>query len=272
MERTYAASTMNDITSEAHRNGILYREKIYHYIAQARQGDKEAEEQIVSHNYLLVLKIAKGYERNLNHLTIEDLFDEGILGLYKAIERFDLSSGYEFSTYATNWIKFYMRKAIQRDRTIMIPNSLYGDLTKIKRAMEKYNTDKIETIAELTGLSAKRVRSVLKETQKPISLYAPIMQGDEGEVLLFERLEDDSFYAKPDYIAEENDEKERIRKAINRLTPKQKAVIRMRFGFDGGEPMTLQQVGDHLDMTREGIRKVEQKALAKLKKELRYVV
>lgn len=243
---------------------MLEKQEELDLVVKAQAGDLEAKNQLILCNLRLVVNVAKGYRsRGMNLI---DLISEGNLGLIRAIEKFDVEKGFRFSTYAVWWIKQSISKAIIfKGREIRIPSYRYDILNKIN----KYITDtvkmggiypSVEEVADFLGIPVQKVQEIMVEFQEPMSLSTEI-----GEDIFLEdtlSLDEEHFEEKVYYRMMQ----QKLNEILNRLEDREQEILKLRFGLDGYEIHTLEDIGRSFNITRERVRQIEKNTLKKLKR------
>ena len=245
---------------------LLTAEEEIQLATRIEDGDEDAKRRLAEANLRLVVSIAKRYVGR--GMLFLDLIQEGNLGLIKAVEKFDYRKGFKFSTYATWWIRQAITRAIaDQARTIRIPVHMVETINKLVRVsrqllQEQGRDPTPEEIAWEMDMSVDRVREIMKIAQEPVSLETPI--GEEEDSHLGDFIEDEEALA-PAEAASFILLKEQLEEVLETLTPREKEVLRLRFGLDDGKARTLEEVGQRFRVTRERIRQIEAKALRKLR-------
>ena len=251
---------------EIGRVPLLTTEEEIELAQRMAKGDKYAKKRLSEANLRLVVSIAKKYVgRGMQFL---DLIQEGNLGLIKAVEKFDYTKGFKFSTYATWWIRQAITRAIaDQARTIRIPVHMVETITKVKKVSsqllhENGHDPSPEEIAEKLNMPVDKVREIMRVAQDPVSLETPI--GEEEDSHLGDFIPDEGA-SEPSEAASFTLLQEQLVDVLSTLTPREEKVLKLRFGIEDGRPRTLEEVGKEFNVTRERIRQIEAKALRKLR-------
>ena len=234
---------------------------------KAQKGDKKAQDKLVNANLRFVVNVAKKYQ---NHgLDLADLISEGNLGLLTAVEKFDSSKGYHFISYAVWWIRQSILKAVcEKSRPIRLPLNRANELVQIEHARKtlghkKTEQQEYEEIGKMLNMEPSHVREMINISRDMVSLDAEINDGENNHAKIGDFFEDDT-YDRPEEKAIDNAMKNDINNIVDSLKPNEAKIIRMRFGLNGYKPMSLKEVGEICDLTKERIRQIEKNAIIRL--------
>ena len=247
---------------------LLTYEEEYDLALKAKNGDKKARERLINSNLRFVVSVAKKFRGQ--GIPLEDLINEGNIGLMTAVDKFEPEKGYHFISYAVWWVRQAILKALaEQSRPVRLPLNRSNELIQIVRAKNELlksgeNSDpSAEDIAEKTGLERNLVKSLMDITREMISFDSPIKGDEEGDSSYFDFVEDKSQTPEED-VVNHMMEKD-VRSLLGVLGDKERDIIEKRYGFNGNEPMSLKAIGDEYNLTKERIRQIEKSALEKLR-------
>jgi RNA polymerase primary sigma factor len=251
---------------EINRIPLLTREEEDKYARAAAKGEKYAKDMLVRANLRFVVNVAKKYQNQ--GLPLTDLISEGNIGLMNAIERFDVDKGYHFISYAVWWIRQAILKAIcEKSRMIRLPLNRANELVQIEKARKQIQSDQghepeIKDIAKAVNMNADHVTDLVNISRDLVSLETPVY-AEKDSSQLGDFIEDDG-YTRPEDDAIEISLKEDINAVLTTLSEKESEIIQFRFGLNGRSPLSLKEIGDRYNLTKERIRQIEKKAIKRL--------
>lgn len=256
--------------NEINKIPLLSNEKEVELAKKAASGDKAARDLLVSSNMRFVVNVAKKYQNR--GLDLEDLISEGYVGLLEAVTRFDVDRGYHFISYAVWWIRQSILKAVyEKGRAIRLPMNRTNEILQIEKARKavsgsskKTEAQELDEIASMLGMTKYHVREMLDISRDTLSLDAPSSYDDSGKMTLGDSVASDT-RSDPSENAMDSSLRDSIFEVLGTLDSKSAKVLRMRFGLDSGECMSLKQVGDHFNLTKERIRQIEKTAIMRIR-------
>lgn len=264
-------NVLSTYLKEINRIPLLSNEEEIELAEKAAAGDRIAKNKIINANLRFVVTIAKKYQKK--GLDIEDLISEGNIGLLNAIEKFDVTKGYRFISYAVWWIRQSILKAVcEKSRAIRLPLNRANELVRIEHAKKEINScgislseeDEIKEVANMLNMDSTHVRELVNISKEMSSLDSEIYGKDNSYTSMGELLED-TRYATPEAQLIEEDMNKEINDVIDTLKPNEAQVLRMRYGLDGQKPMSLKEVGEVFDLTKERIRQIEKLAIKRMR-------
>ena len=270
--RTYSRSSRDDenvlsiYLKEINKIALLTREEETDYATRAENGDEIAKHKLVQANLRFVVNVAKKYQNQ--GLPLSDLISEGNIGLMNAIERFDVSKGYHFISYAVWWIRQAILKAIcEKSRMIRLPLNRANELVQIEKVRKEIQgrhgeEAEIRKIAQTLNMNQEHVADLINISRELISLETPVYNEKDSSIL-GDFVEDEGYKA-PDTQVVEKALKEDINDILATLTDKESEIVQYRFGLNGRSPLSLKEIGDRYNLTKERIRQIEKKALKRL--------
>ena len=270
--RPTGATSLNSYLDGMGKHALLTREEEYEVARLAMEGTPEerkaAKERLIQCNLRLVVSIAKQY--SYRGIPMADLIQEGNIGLMRAVEKFEYHRGFKFSTYATWWIRQAVVRSIESScRTIRVPIYKLETLNRLNQTIrslgKKEGREPTRTeIAEAMDMSVEEIDDYLRMLREPVSLDKPV--GEEGDAKLGDLIGDDNAEMPGEQLTKQALDK-RVRRALATLDPREERVLRLRFGIDGYDGMSLEKIGQEFGLTRERIRQIEIRALAKLRQQ-----
>lgn len=253
---------------EIGRVDLITAEEEVELARRIKQGDKAALERLTKANLRFVVSVSKQYQNQ--GLSLPDLINEGNVGLIKAAERFDETRGFKFISYAVWWIRQSILQALaEQARIVRLPLNKIGNINKINRAFseleQKYERPpSAEELAEHLEVSPDDIRQSLKSNGRHVSMDAPLIEGDESSSSMYDVLPNDSLPGPEKELVLESLRKD-IDRSLSTLTAREGEILRMYYGLNGKYPLTLEEIGDRFDLTRERVRQIKEKAIRRLK-------
>lgn len=253
---------------EIGRVDLITAEEEVELARKIKQGDKQALERLTKANLRFVVSVSKQYQNQ--GLSLPDLINEGNVGLIKAAERFDETRGFKFISYAVWWIRQSILQALaEQARIVRLPLNKIGNINKINRAFseleQKYERPpSAEELAEYLEVSPEDVRQSLRNNGRHVSMDAPLIEGDESSSSMYDVLPNDSLPGPEKELVNESLRKD-IQRSLSTLTAREGEILRMYYGLNGKYPLTLEEIGDRFDLTRERVRQIKEKAIRRLK-------
>ncbi len=265
-----AASTLSLYLREIGETKLLTPEGEKALAALVRKGDLEARQKLFEANLRLVVHVAKRYARRGDTELFQDLIQEGNLGLFRAVERFDPSRGTRFSTYATYWIRQAIQRALAKDRTIRLPEHIIEGIARVRNVRHRLYQDlgRQPSSAELTAeldITEHELHELEDASQDTVSLEKPIRGEDEEESAELGELLQDLEAPQPEFVANQRILRRQVRDVVSKLPSRDRKIVRMRFGLDTGIPRTLAQVGSEFGISRERVRQIQERALKRIR-------
>lgn len=261
-------ASLDKYLQEIGRVELISAEEEVELARRIRQGDKRALERLTKANLRFVVSVSKQYQNQ--GLSLPDLINEGNLGLIKAAERFDETRGFKFISYAVWWIRQSILQALaEQARIVRLPLNKIGTINKINRAYSELEQlyerpPSADELAEYLECSAEEVRQSLANTGRHVSMDAPLIDGDESSSSMYDVLPNDSLPGPEMDLNKESLRKD-IERSLATLTGREGDVVRLYYGLNGKHPLTLEEIGDLFDLTRERVRQIKEKAIRRLK-------
>lgn len=261
-------ASLDKYLQEISRVDMVSPEEEVELAKRIKQGDKEALDRLTKANLRFVISVSKQYQNQ--GLSLPDLINEGNMGLIKAAERFDETRGFKFISYAVWWIRQSILQALaEQARIVRLPLNKVGNINRINRAFseleQKYERPPTaEELAEYLDFSINDVRQTLKNSGRHISMDAQLIEGDDSSSNLYDLLPNDSLPAPNDTLAKESLRKD-IERSLSTLTTREGDVVKMFYGLNGKMPLSLDEIGERFDLTRERVRQIKEKAIRRLR-------
>jgi RNA polymerase primary sigma factor len=261
-------ASLDKYLQEISREGMISADEEVELAIRIKAGDQRALEKLTRANLRFVVSVAKQYQNQ--GMTLPDLINEGNVGLIKAAERFDETRGFKFISYAVWWIRQAILQALaEQARIVRLPLNKIGTINKLNRAFseleQKYERPpSAEELAEFMGVSVSDVKQSLQSNGRHVSMDAPLTEGDESSSSLYDVLPN-TYSENPDGDLVKDSLRKDIERSLSTLTSREGEVVKMYFGLNGRYPLTLEEIGDKFDLTRERVRQIKEKAIRRMK-------
>ncbi len=261
-------ASLDKYLQEISREGMISADEEVELAIRIKAGDQRALEKLTRANLRFVVSVAKQYQNQ--GMTLPDLINEGNVGLIKAAERFDETRGFKFISYAVWWIRQAILQALaEQARIVRLPLNKIGTINKLNRAFseleQKYERPpSAEELAEFMGVSVSDVKQSLQSNGRHVSMDAPLTEGDESSSSLYDVLPN-TYSETPDVDLVKDSLRKDIERSLSTLTSREGEVVRLYFGLNGRYPLTLEEIGDKFDLTRERVRQIKEKAIRRMK-------
>jgi RNA polymerase primary sigma factor len=261
-------ASLDKYLQEIGRVDLISAEEEVELARKIKNGDKQALDRLTRANLRFVVSISKQYQNQ--GLSLPDLINEGNLGLIKAAERFDESRGFKFISYAVWWIRQSILQALaEQARIVRLPLNKIGTINKINRAFSELEQQlerppSADELAEFLDVSVNEVRASMQNNSRHVSMDAPLVDGDESSSSMYDLLPNDTLPGPERSLVIESLQKE-IERSLSTLTSREGDVVRLYFGLNGRATMTLEEIGERFDLTRERVRQIKEKAIRRLK-------
>ncbi len=262
-------ASLDKYLQEIGREDLITADEEVELAVRIRQGDRRALERLTKANLRFVVSVAKQYQNQ--GLTLPDLINEGNVGLIKAAERFDETRGFKFISYAVWWIRQSILQALaEQARIVRLPLNKIGTINKINRAFSELEQKferppSAEELAEFLEVSPEEVRQSLANTGKHLSMDAPLSESDESSSSMYDVLPNDYVNSSPEKDLVTESLRKDIERSLSTLTSREGEVVRLYYGLNGRYPLTLEEIGEQFDLTRERVRQIKEKAIRRLK-------
>ena len=261
-------ASLDKYLQEISREGMISAEEEVELAVRIKAGDQRALEKLTRANLRFVVSVAKQYQNQ--GMTLPDLINEGNVGLIKAAERFDETRGFKFISYAVWWIRQAILQALaEQARIVRLPLNKIGTINKLNRAFSELEQKherppSTEELAEFMGVSVSDVKQSLQSNGRHVSMDAPLTEGDESSSSLYDVLPN-TYSETPDVDLVKESLRKDIERSLSTLTSREGEVVRLYFGLNGRYPLTLEEIGDKFDLTRERVRQIKEKAIRRMK-------